>query len=434
MSSKACVHTPINLHPEGPSIVKPKAVLAYCREKGIRFVDLRFSDNAGRWNHFTIPASALSENSFSQGFGLADFSPHSHIIAVPNPEQSYLDPLQPSPTLILFASVANAQTAEVWDYDAREVAKRSVEAVRSVGLADSVSVQLAASFNYRSASSIDPESTQSVGPGYLSGGRLDRDAALRAEIAELCSEAGVSIERHLLGNLEASEILLSHKSLVNACDELLVLRSILESHALSRNLELSPLVLSGESKWILSKNSEPMIGGMQEFALSELAWFAAGGVIRHQAALAAVAVAASAKPTPMPPPGTTVARGSSYLSSRGILAEHDLETLVSVHYGSFDPRHRALCVRGLQSNACPYLVLSATLMAMIDGILNKIPPLTPSTLSYPSNPADPSNPDSHDLRLHESELYKSLEQDYQFLTFADVFSEQLIQGLIKTLS
>jgi glutamine synthetase len=407
--------------------VKPKAVLAYCREKGIRFVDLRFSDNAGRWNHFTIPASALSENSFSQGFGLADFSPHSHIIAVPNPEQSYLDPLQSSPTLILFASVANAQTAEVWEYDSREVAKRSIEAVRSVGLADSVSVQLAAPFCYRTASSINSNSEHSVQPDYLTGGRADRDAALRGEIAELCSEAGVGIERHFLGNLEASEILLSPKSLVNACDDLLVLRSILESHALSKNLEFDPMIFTHESYWILSKNAEPMIGGMQEFALSELALFAAGGVIKHQAALAAVASAASAKRFPAPEIGTVVGRGSSFLHCRGILAEHDLEALVSVHYGSFDPRHRALSVRGLQSNACPYLVLSATLMAMIDGILNKIQPCTPSTQSVQNNP------NSGYLRFHESDLYKSLEQDYQFLTFADVFSEQLIQGLVNSL-
>jgi glutamine synthetase len=407
--------------------VKPKAVLAYCREKGIRFVDLRFSNNSGRWSHFTIPASALTENSFSQGFGISDYSFDSHVIAVPNPEQSYLDPLQTSPTLILFATLASAQTAEVLEYDAREVAKRSVEAVRSVGLADSLSVQLTAPFCYRDASSIASCAKRSVSSDYLAGGRCDKDSARRAEIAELCSDAGVGIERHFLGNLEASEILLSHKSLVSACDDLLVLRSILESHALSRNLELDPVVLSHESNWILSKNSEPMIGGMQEFALSELAWFAAGGVIKHQAALAAVAASASTRITPAPSPDTTLGLGPAIVDCRGILADHALEALVSVQYGSFDPRHRALSVRGLQSNSCPYLVLSATLMAMIDGILNKIHPLTPSTLP------DPSNLQSHYLRLHESELHKHLEQDNQFLTFADVFSEQLIQRFINGL-
>lgn len=49
--------------------VKPKAVLAYCREKGIKAVDIRFPDSLGRWRHFTIPASGLTEAAFEFGLG-----------------------------------------------------------------------------------------------------------------------------------------------------------------------------------------------------------------------------------------------------------------------------------------------------------------------------------------------------------------------------
>src|ERR1700716_3160894 len=49
--------------------VTPKEVLALIREKEVRAVDLRFMDFPGLWQHFTIPADALSENTFEEGLG-----------------------------------------------------------------------------------------------------------------------------------------------------------------------------------------------------------------------------------------------------------------------------------------------------------------------------------------------------------------------------
>ena len=47
----------------------PKEVLALCRQKGIKAVDLRFTDFFGTVQHFTIPVNRLSEDSFEDGFG-----------------------------------------------------------------------------------------------------------------------------------------------------------------------------------------------------------------------------------------------------------------------------------------------------------------------------------------------------------------------------
>ena len=40
----------------------PKEVLALCREKDVKAVDLRFMDFPGLWQHFTIPVGALDED------------------------------------------------------------------------------------------------------------------------------------------------------------------------------------------------------------------------------------------------------------------------------------------------------------------------------------------------------------------------------------
>ena len=45
----------------------PKEVLAFIREKDVKAVDMRFMDFPGLWQHFTIPADALSESTFEEG-------------------------------------------------------------------------------------------------------------------------------------------------------------------------------------------------------------------------------------------------------------------------------------------------------------------------------------------------------------------------------
>ena len=47
----------------------PKEVLALCREKDVKAVDLRFMDFPGLWQHFTIPAASLDEDVFEDGLG-----------------------------------------------------------------------------------------------------------------------------------------------------------------------------------------------------------------------------------------------------------------------------------------------------------------------------------------------------------------------------
>ena len=50
--------------------VTPKEVLALCREKDVKAVDLRFMDFPGLWQHFTIPVTKLDEDVFEDGIGI----------------------------------------------------------------------------------------------------------------------------------------------------------------------------------------------------------------------------------------------------------------------------------------------------------------------------------------------------------------------------
>ena len=47
----------------------PKEVLAQIRQSEVTTVDLRFMDFPGVWQHFAIPAVALTEETFEEGIG-----------------------------------------------------------------------------------------------------------------------------------------------------------------------------------------------------------------------------------------------------------------------------------------------------------------------------------------------------------------------------
>ena len=47
----------------------PQDVLALCRERGVKAIDLRFMDFPGLWQHFTIPVSKLEMEVFEDGLG-----------------------------------------------------------------------------------------------------------------------------------------------------------------------------------------------------------------------------------------------------------------------------------------------------------------------------------------------------------------------------
>jgi len=47
-----------------------KEVVELIQKKGIKFVDLRFTDMFGTWHHITFPAHEISEEALNRGFSL----------------------------------------------------------------------------------------------------------------------------------------------------------------------------------------------------------------------------------------------------------------------------------------------------------------------------------------------------------------------------
>jgi glutamine synthetase len=49
--------------------MKPEEILKYCQDKGIQFVDLKFNDLPGLWQHFSITLSELNDDFWKGGIG-----------------------------------------------------------------------------------------------------------------------------------------------------------------------------------------------------------------------------------------------------------------------------------------------------------------------------------------------------------------------------
>ena len=111
----------------------PQEVLALCREKDIKAVDIRFMDFPGIWQHFTIPVSQLDEDVFEAGLGFDGSSirgwqaiNESDMILLPVPETAFIDPFTKLSTLAIIANIQDPITREDYTRDPRNVARKAV--------------------------------------------------------------------------------------------------------------------------------------------------------------------------------------------------------------------------------------------------------------------------------------------------------------------
>src|SRR5439155_10882717 len=121
----------------------PRRVLELARQQGAKMVDVKFVDTFGTWQHFTLPISELSEDSFSEGFGFDGSSIRgwksieaSDMLAIPDPATAFIDPFCQVPTLSLTCTIAETGTREAYTRDPRGIAQRAEKYLASTGIAD----------------------------------------------------------------------------------------------------------------------------------------------------------------------------------------------------------------------------------------------------------------------------------------------------------
>src|SRR5215468_3533631 len=122
----------------------PADVVRMAREKGVRMVDLKFTDVPGTWQHFSIPMRALDEALFADGIGFDGSSirgfqeiNESDMLLVPDPGTAILDPFTAEPTLSLVCDVAQpGARRDPYTRDPRFIARKAEEFLTKSGIAD----------------------------------------------------------------------------------------------------------------------------------------------------------------------------------------------------------------------------------------------------------------------------------------------------------
>src|SRR5215217_1441944 len=123
--------------------MSPPDVLKLIEKQKIQFIDLRFMDFPGLWQHTTLPVSELTEESFEHGFGFDGSSirgwqaiNESDMLLIPVAKTGKIDPFLTHTTLSIICDVRDPITKKEYSRDPRSIARKTVEYLRRSKIAD----------------------------------------------------------------------------------------------------------------------------------------------------------------------------------------------------------------------------------------------------------------------------------------------------------
>ena len=449
--------------------MKPQDVLALCRERGVKAVDLRFMDFPGLWQHFTIPVDKLEEDVFEDGLGFDGSSirgwqaiNESDMLLVPQPETAFIDPFTELCTLCMICNIQDPITREDYSRDPRNVARKAVNYLKSTGVADSCYIGPEAEFfifddirfdqtpnsGFYFIDSIEGQwnrgtNTRARGEGPNLGYKLrhkegyfpvppsDQMMDIRNEMMQSMIDCGLNVEcqHHEVGTAGQSEIDLKFADLVSMADDIClykyIIKNVATKHGKSVTFMPKPIFSdngSGMHTHIsLWKGEQPLFAGGGYAGLSDEAIHAIGGILAHASALLAFTNPTTNSYKRLVP-GYEAPVNLAY-------SQRNRSAACRIPMYSASPKTKRIEFRCPDPSANPYLAFSALMMAAVDGIQNKI------------HPGEPLDKDIYDLEPEElakvpttpgslTEALEALARDHEFLLRGDVFTQDVINTWI----
>jgi len=444
--------------------VTPKEVLAQIRQSEVTTVDLRFMDFPGVWQHFAIPADALTEETFEEGISFDGSSVvgwrainEADLLVVPQPETALIDPFTARPTLTMICNIQDPITQQDYTRDPRNIARKAVSYMKSTGLADTCRLAPELEFfifddvrfdsngheAYHHVDSVEGAwnrgKRERPNLGYKAGSGLgyfpcpptDSLADLRTEMAQKMSDCGIATSSHYheVATGGQSEIDLVAQPLVEGADQVMLARYIIRNVARQNNKTATfmPKPLHGDNgsgmhtHLTLWKDNQPILAGNGYAGLSDLGLYAIGGLLKHAPALCAFANPTTNSYKRLVP-GFEAPTKLAY-------SRRNRNAVIRIPVHSPSPTSRRIEFRVPDGAANPYLLYSAMLMAALDGIQTK------------TRPGDPIDKDVYDLHPEElagvpdtprslEDSLLALRNDHEFLLRGDVFTSEIIDTWI----
>ena len=128
-------------------------ILKSIKDGEIEWVDLRFTDPKGKWQHLTMCSGVLGEDELTDGLmfdgsSIAGWKAinESDMILKPDLDAWYVDPFSATPMGILFCDIVDPGTGELYARDPRSTAKRAEAYLKATGIGDTIYVGPEAEF------------------------------------------------------------------------------------------------------------------------------------------------------------------------------------------------------------------------------------------------------------------------------------------------
>lgn len=440
-----------------------QSVMDMIKENGVEFVDLRFTDPRGKWQHTAQHVSTVNDDFFTDGImfdgsSIAGWKAinESDMTLMPDPASAVMDPFTAQPQLILFCDILEPTTGEPYARDPRSTAKKAEAYMRSTGVGDTAyfgpeaeffvfdDVRFDVSMNqtfYQIDSEEGPYNSGTEFPegnfghrpgvkgGYFPVPPVDSMTDMRAEMVTQMIAMGLEMEKHH-HEVAPSQHELGQKfnTLLTTADQTQIYKYCVQmvAHQYGKTATFMPKPVlddngSGmhvhQSIW---KDGKPLFAGSGYADLSETALYYIGGIIKH-----ARAINAFTNPTT-----NSYKRLVPGFEAPVLLAYSARNRSAScrIPFAS-SPNGKRVEVRFPDAMANSYLAFSAMLMAGLDGIDNKI------------HPGDPMDKDLYDLPAEElsgvptvcsslRQAIESLDADRDFLKKGDVFTDPQIDAYI----
>ncbi len=442
----------------------PKEFFDFCKKHDARMIDLKFCDMLGTWQHCSYPVATVGEEIFEEGLGFDGSSirgwqeiHQSDMMAVCDPNTAAIDPFFAEPTVSVLANIVDPETREEYEKCPRTICKKAAAYLKESGIADTCFVGPEPEFfifdevrfeqnqhtGYYQIDSVEgawnsarfEEPNLGYKPSYKGGyfpvSPTDTYHDLRGEMVHRLMDMGISIEahHHEVATAGQGEIDMEFDELTKMADQFMwykyIIKNVARQHGKTVTFMPKPVfedngsgMHSHMSFW---KDGETLMAGDQYAGLSELAIHSIGGILKHAPAILAFAAPTTNSYRRLVP--GFEAPVNLVMSARNRSAS------VRIPMYSNSPKAKRLEFRCPDPTANGYLAWSAMLMAMMDGIENKI------------DPGQPLDKNIYELSVGElakipkvpgnlAESIDALEADHEFLKKGNVFTDSMIQSWI----
>ena len=122
-----------------------KDVLKMIKDNDVKFVDLRFTDPRGKWQHVTFDVAIIDEDTFTEGVMFDGSSiagwkviNESDMKLMPDPITATIDPFFAQTTLSVVCDILEPLTDEPYERDPRSIAKKAEAYLKQTKIGDTV--------------------------------------------------------------------------------------------------------------------------------------------------------------------------------------------------------------------------------------------------------------------------------------------------------